>query len=106
MSDQLSFVSEQAKGPAPKKTKVARKPKAAVPIAANLPVAQVLIDSPLPHLDRLFDYAVPQKLDEIAKPGVRVRIRFAGRLTDGFLISRKETSEHEGELAALTNVIS
>ncbi|MEY4493765.1 MAG: hypothetical protein RL355_1114 [Actinomycetota bacterium] len=107
MSDQLSFVSEQAtKKPAPKKTKVAKKPKAAVPIAENFPIAQVLIDSPLPHLDRLFDYAVPQKLDEQAKPGVRVRIRFAGRLTDGFLISRTENTDHEGELAALTNVVS
>ena len=104
--DQLSFLPSGAKATAKPKTKVAKKPKAPVPIAKTNPVAQVAIDSPLPHLDRLFDYAVPEKLDEIAKPGVRVRVRFAGRLTDGFLISRSETSEHEGELAALTNVVS
>ena len=106
MSDQLSFVPQQAKVPAAGKAKVTKKPKAAVPIATKDPVAQILIDSPLPHLDRLFDYAVPAKLDEVAKPGVRVRVRFAGRLTDGFLISRSATSEHEGELAPLVNVVS
>jgi len=83
-----------------------KKPKAPVPIAATNPVAQVIIDSPLPHLDRLFDYAVPEKLAEIAKPGVRVRVRFAGRLTDAWLVSRTEQTEHEGELAPLNNVIS
>ena len=112
MSDQLSFIPGQADlQPASGKNKsvkpkVAKKPKAPVPIAAQYPVAQVLIDSPLPHLDRLFDYAVPEKLDQLAKPGVRVRIRFAGRLTDAWLISRSETSEHQGELAPLVNVIS
>ncbi len=106
--DQLSFLPKagDVKSPAKAKTKVAKKPKAPVPIAQNNPVAQIAIDSPLPHLDRLFDYAVPAKLDEVAKPGVRVRVRFAGRLTDGFLISRTSTSDHVGELVPLTNVIS
>lgn len=106
--DQLSFLPSagQTKTPAKAKTKVVKKPKAPVPLAPTNPVAQVIIDSPLPHLDRLFDYAVPEKLDQIAIPGVRVRIRFAGRLTDGFLVSRSSTSEHAGELIPLTNVVS
>jgi len=83
-----------------------KRPKAPVPIAEHLPVAQIRIDSPLPHLDRLFDYAVPQKMDLDAQPGVRVRIRFAGKLTDGFLIARVAHSDHQGELAPLANVIS
>ncbi len=93
--DQLSLVPGKKK-----------RVKAPVPIADNLPIAQILIDSPLPHLDRLFDYAVPAKLDEIAKPGIRVRIRFAGKLTDGWLISRSAETDHEGVLASITNVIS
>ena len=93
--DQLSLVPGKKK-----------RVKAEVPIATNLPVAQVLIDSPLPHLDRIFDYAVPAKFESIAQPGVRVRIRFAGKLTDGWLISRASESDHPGTLAALTNVIS
>ena len=45
-------------------------------------VARVLIDSPLPQLDRLFDYAVPAALDADAQPGVRVKVplRSAGRV--------------------------
>lgn len=93
--DQLSLVPGKKK-----------RVKAEVPIAKIAPVAHIVIDSPLPHLDRIFDYAVPEKLSEIAQPGVRVRVRFAGKLTDGWLISRSEESEHPGTLAALTNVIS
>lgn len=93
--DQLSLVPGKKK-----------RVKAPVPIAATLPVAQVVIDSPLPHLDRMFDYAVPEKLDLIAQPGVRVRVRFAGKLTDGWLISRSAETDHEGALAPLANVIS
>ena len=69
------------------------------------PVAQVIIDSPLPHLDRVFDYAVPASLDEQARPGVRVRVRFAGRLTDGYLVARTPRAEHAGELKALERIV-
>ena len=37
-------------------------------------VARVLIDSPLPQLDRLFDYEVPEALAAQAMPGVRVKV--------------------------------
>ncbi|HSP74751.1 MAG TPA: hypothetical protein VLO31_00870, partial [Cryobacterium sp.] len=51
-------------------------------------VARVLIDSPLPQLDHLFDYSIPDELAGIAVPGVRVRVplRSAGRVADGYLI--------------------
>jgi primosomal protein N' (replication factor Y) len=47
------------------------------PAAVN-PVARVIVDIPLTHLDRTFDYHVPEKLDEAAVPGCRVRVRYAG----------------------------
>ncbi|MER7500089.1 primosomal protein N' [Nonomuraea pusilla] len=78
----------------------------AIVAAPELPVARVAVDSPLPHLDRPFDYLVPAALHESAQPGVRVRVRFAGKLTDGFLLERVERSEHEGKLAALERVVS
>src|SRR4051794_22178585 len=71
-----------------------------------LPVARVVVDSPLPHLDRLFDYRVPPELDEAARPGVRVKVRFANRMTDGFLLDRVAESDHPGELAPLAKVVS
>ncbi len=49
-------------------------------LAGELPVARVLVDKGVLHLDRYFDYAVPEELDADAQPGVRVRVRFgAGR---------------------------
>ena len=99
--DQLSLVPEPQTGPAKRK-----KVKAEVPIASMLPVGRIIIDSPLPHLDHTFDYAIPEKLSDDAQPGVRVRVRFAGKLVDGFLLERVAESDHVGTLSAITNVIS
>ncbi len=71
-----------------------------------LPVARVVVDSPLAHLDRPFDYIVPTTLDDEVVPGCRVRVRFSGRLTDAFVVDRVETSDHEGSLAFLSKVVS
>ncbi|SDI04389.1 primosomal protein N' [Nonomuraea jiangxiensis] len=74
--------------------------------APERPVARVAVDNPLPHLDRPFDYLVPASMHETAEPGVRVRVRFAGKLTDGFLLERVGESEHEGRLMPLERVVS
>ncbi|HTZ23242.1 MAG TPA: primosomal protein N' [Streptosporangiaceae bacterium] len=74
--------------------------------AGNLPVARVAVDVSLPHLDRPFDYLVPEKLSAQAVPGCRVRVRFAGRRCDGYLLQRADASEHEGKLAFLERVVS
>ncbi|MFC9658844.1 primosomal protein N' [Nocardia sp. NPDC127606] len=58
------------------------------------------------HLDRDFDYLVPPELDEIAQPGVRVRVRFAGRLVDGYLLERLPRSDHNGKMMPLERVVS
>ncbi|QKV99380.1 primosomal protein N' [Streptomyces sp. NA02536] len=88
-------------------------------LAKELPVARVLVDKGVLHLDRYFDYAVPEDLDADAQPGVRVRVRFgAGRhrvregrregggLIDGFLVERLAESDYSGPLAALAQVVS
>jgi primosomal protein N' (replication factor Y) (superfamily II helicase) len=82
-----------------------RSPAAQAP-AAHLPVARVLVDMPLAHLDRPFDYLVPERLSESAVPGCRVRVRFAGQLVAGYLLDRADVSEHQGRLAALERVVS
>jgi primosomal protein N' (replication factor Y) len=75
-----------------------------VPVAADAPVARVLIDHPVPHLARVFDYAVPEKLAEAALPGVRVRVKFAGKLRDGYLLERVDSSDHLGPLATIQRI--
>ncbi|MEV5432522.1 primosomal protein N' [Streptomyces sp. NPDC052701] len=88
-------------------------------LAGELPVARVLVDKGVLHLDRYFDYAVPAEMDADAQPGVRVRVRFgAGRhrvregrregggLIDGFLVERLAETDYSGPLAALAQVVS
>ncbi|MFI9775503.1 primosomal protein N' [Streptomyces sp. NPDC051956] len=88
-------------------------------LAKELPVARVLVDKGVLHLDRYFDYAVPEELDADAQPGVRVRVRFGagkhsvrdgrregGGLIDGFVVARVAESAYQGPLAALAQVVS
>ncbi|ART21369.1 primosome assembly protein PriA [Corynebacterium striatum] len=74
--------------------------------AAHKPVARVLPLLGVAHLDRGFDYRVDEEQSEIAQPGVRVRIRFNGRLSDAIVLERRNDSEFEGELRYLDRVIS
>lgn len=76
------------------------------PRPASARVARVAVDVSLPHLDRPFDYAVTDEQDAAAVVGARVRVRFAGRLRDGFVLERTEQTDHEGRLAPLHAVTS
>ncbi len=71
-------------------------------------VARVLLDSPVPQLDRLFDYALPPELREAAVPGVRVRVplRSAGRLVDGYLVERVEHQDTDRPLSDVEEIVS
>ncbi len=60
----------------------------------------------LAHLDRPFDYLIDTDQDADAQPGVRVRVRFSGRLVDGFLLERIAESDHDGKLGWLERVVS
>ena len=73
---------------------------------AARPVAAVVVETPLAHLDRVFEYAVPDELDADAVPGARVRVRFSGRELDGFVVERREQPQHDGRLTPLRRVVS
>lgn len=70
------------------------------------PVAKVLLETPVPHLDRLFDYLVPKELDAAAQPGVRVKIRFGHQQLFGWLIERSQTIDTGARLTTLRSVVS
>ena len=74
--------------------------------AARLPVARVLLDSPLPHLDRPFDYQVPSELDADAVAGARVKVRFGGQELPGFITERRAEAEPGVRLVNLGKVLS
>lgn len=71
-------------------------------------VARVLIDSPLPQLDRLFDYVIPEHLAHEAVPGVRVKapLRTAGRMIEGYLVELGEPDASDRPLSELEAVVS
>jgi primosomal protein N' (replication factor Y) (superfamily II helicase) len=69
-------------------------------------VARVAVDISLPHLDRPFDYLVPDTLAGSAVAGSQVRVRFAGQLVSGFVLARLASSDHEGKLGFLERVIA
>jgi primosomal protein N' (replication factor Y) len=71
-------------------------------------VARVLIDSPLPQLDRLFDYAIPESFVSDVQPGVRVRVplRSAGRVLDAYVVQLGEADPVDRPLSELDAVIS
>ncbi len=70
--------------------------------------ARVLIDSPLPQLDRPFDYAVPERLRDEVVVGVRVRmpLRSAGRMAEGYVVEVLDIDEPPRPLSELDEVIS
>ena len=100
--EQLSLVP-RARARRPGRPVRATTPK---PLAVQLPVAQVMVDTSLAHLDRTFDYAVPEALSAGVQPGVRVRVRFAGTDVDGVVTGRSATSEHEGRLTPVSRLVS
>ncbi|MFD8298230.1 primosomal protein N' [Streptomyces bauhiniae] len=115
--EQLALIRESVRGADVPRAKPRTWRGAA--LAKDRPVARVLVDKGVLHLDRYFDYAVPEELDADAQPGVRVRVRFgAGRhrvrdgrregggLIDGYLIERRDESDYSGPLAALAQVVS
>jgi primosomal protein N' (replication factor Y) len=74
--------------------------------AAVLPVARVLVDVSLAHLDRPYDYLVAEPDSAAVQPGVRVRVRFAGRLVNGYVMGRLAESDHPGRLGYIERVVS
>src|SRR5271154_5219051 len=83
-----------------------RVPTRTRPPAALEPIARVLPMLSVPHLDRDFDYLVSKEQSDDAQPGVRVRLRFHGRLVDGFILERRTETDHVGKLAWLDRGVS
>jgi primosomal protein N' (replication factor Y) len=93
--EQLALVRSRVSGP-PKPVRSAEQD----------PVARIAVDLEPAHLDRYFDYSVPARLAASAQPGVRVRVRFAGRLVDGYLVQRCAETDFTGTLVPIERVVS
>ncbi|MCS5733268.1 primosomal protein N' [Herbiconiux sp. CPCC 203386] len=67
-----------------------------------------MLESPLPQLDRLFDYRVPPALVAAARPGVRVKVplRSAGRTARGYIIEVVAHADYQGSLSEIDEIVS
>jgi primosomal protein N' (replication factor Y) len=64
----------------------------------------VAIESPLPQLDRLFDYEIPGELQVAA--GCRVIVPFGKGQKDGFVVEITDKTEWAGKVSPLSEVVS
>ncbi|MEK4441113.1 primosomal protein N' [Niallia sp. FSL K6-0077] len=55
-------------------------------------VAKVIVDVPAKQTDRPFDYLIPEELEDVIQPGMRVIVPFGPRKVQGFVESIEETS--------------
>jgi primosomal protein N' (replication factor Y) (superfamily II helicase) len=69
-------------------------------------VARVVLESRLPQLDRLFDYAIPPSLEISAGMRVKVPLRSGNRTATGFVVAVVAESDHQGSLASITERLS
>ena len=74
-------------------------------VARELPVASVRLVGVLPHLDRPFEYAVTPAT-AAAGPGMRVRVRFSGKDTEGIVLARRAEPTTDRALAPLHRLVS
>ncbi|WP_231885504.1 primosomal protein N' [Kocuria sp. ICS0012] len=75
--------------------------------AARDPVAKVLLEAYVPHLDRVFDYRVTAALDDQAVVGSKVSVVFAGRKMSGWVVDRvAHTDVPEDRLLPIRRVLT
>lgn len=60
-------------------------------------VAEVIINSHVKTLNKVFDYQIPERLVDTVKIGSRVLVPFGqgGKMEEGFVVEMKEASEYK-----------
>lgn len=96
----------EAAPPSPPRTSP-RKPLGSEGRPAHDPVAKVLLEAYVPHLDRVFDYRVTAALDDQAVVGSKVSVVFAGRKMSGWVVDRvAHTDVPEDRLLPIRRVLT
>ncbi|MBC1569215.1 primosomal protein N' [Listeria sp. FSL L7-1425] len=57
-------------------------------------IAKVIVDVPAMQVDRPFDYFIPEDLEELIRPGMRVSVPFGNRKIQGFVVALGEIEEN------------
>ena len=70
----------------------------------DLMIAQIIVDIAAKQTDRIFEYHVPDELDEV-EIGSRVFVPFGSRKLQGFVVGLSEKSQYQGQLKDLLLVV-
>lgn len=73
--------------------------------AESAPIAKVWVDNGVAHLDGIFDYLVPARLDSQVRAGVRISVDFAGRECEALVVERVSEGSQSG-LKFISKVLS
>ena len=76
------------------------------PLASEEPFVRVLVDHQIPHLDKIYEYTVPQDFSSATQIGALVEIEFGHSLTQGIILSRSTESENAGKLKQIRKILS
>ena len=68
-------------------------------------VVEVVVNIKNKAVDRIFDYEVPFEFEALVQPGSRVMVPFGPRSLTGFVLRKKETTEFNGKLRPIQQVI-
>ena len=69
-------------------------------------VVDVLVDTPIHHLDQLYTYAIPENLDSAIQFGVFLSVDFNGRPTTGIAIEKRLRNSKDAHLSPVKDLIS
>lgn len=66
-------------------------------------IAKIAVSSAVYVIDQPYDYLIPQEMEEIVRPGIRVLVPFGSgnRGTDGIVLAVEEEQQHGGALKAI-----
>ena len=84
----------------------AQKNKGNSAVAEQLPIAAVLVDTPVSHLEGIYEYLVPSSLENSAIYGTKVVVPFGNTQVDGLIVGRKSKSDEIKKLKMISDLSS
>ena len=89
-----------------KRQSVAKAPQKLPNVSKNLPIASVLVDTPVSSLEGIYDYLVPEIFDESAVTGTKVLVEFGSGKSEGLVVGRKDKSDQTQKLKPILDLTS
>ena len=89
----------------PLKLKIQRAPQPPGPVADDLPVASVWVDTAIPTLTEPFSYLIPEKLSSQIRIGSRVQVPFKDKHLEGIVIDRTALTTDSRELKSIYKLL-